>query len=805
MTNRLRKTVFTLLLLGLLLVAFTANSHTPYRPEVVFAHEFPDRPVSQFVAGHLGILTPELADSYRVVAYRYFSGKPLSLLEQKSFMAQPNVHPFYALKPYEMDHWEKEWEKELQASPVRRWVRARAQFRKDKPPVSSASKDWWEYTDGENCQGGAFLNAVRTLRARARTFGAESRELQEWISGQDEVFLNCAERHIPTHQVFLPGGLPPSAPPLLRADRAYQIAAAHFYAGDYDEAVTEFDTIAKDTQSPWAEWGSYLAARVSLRSSFPAKFQSFYDEQGNFDRVRLQKAEESFREVERETHNRAIRRSSRGLLSFIAFRLRPEEQTRVVTQRISRGQSATQFGQDVEDFVLMLDKKFGATPDFPEIEPYTKQYSDSVRRWKDKRFQELRAFRATSDLTNWMYTMSFGAGESRCHHAVTQWQSRKTLPWLVAAISMVEGSSSAMPELLQSAEAVPPDSPAYPTLLYHRARLLRERGDATSARQLLDNALTHSQGWPVSSINLLKKQRFLLATDPDDLARFAWRRPLGYSNGAVNNAETDYCDPEGWDVKCEPNLFLNASTKEFLPQLDVVSAVTFNEHLPINLLVQLVHSPNLPPNLRARMAPAVWARALILDRPELAGSISQDAIAARPEMKSYVESYQRATQADMRRFLAAYAIAHFPGLRPYVEGPSPRLTRFDYADNYRDNWWCRKGDLLEFTWFDGDDTAKLEFDSVPDPNFLSPDQHQAAKNEARQLSAVASDNWLSDILINWAKVHPDDPNSPEALHFAWRVMRFACDGTAKRSREVVILLHKLYPDSPWTKKTKVWF
>jgi len=805
MTNKHRKTTFILLFLILVFVAFTAGGHTPYRPVVVFYNDYPDRPVSQFVAGHFGIMTTELAKSYLVVAYRYFSSDPLSPSEQKSFMAQPNLHPFYALKPLAED----DWKKELRASPMQRWVRARAQFRKEPPPFRFASNsdytpDWWEYDNGENCQSDAFLTAVRTLRARARIFGPKSQELQEWISGQDQVFLNCQEQNGGTYTVAFPQPVSLTASPLLRADRAYQTAAADFYAGNDNEAISEFQAIAKDPQSPWHEWGSYLAARVVLRSAFYARVLSPPDEGYTFNPERLQEADERFRVVERETQNGSIRRSSRGLLSFIAFRLRPEEQTRAVAQRISRGESGEQFGQNVEDLVLMLQKEFGSIPDFPGINPYSKEYKERARVWRNSRLDALQDLRASSELMDWMYTMTGWAPEFSRRHAIAQWRSRKTLPWLVAAISLVEGSNPATPELIETAAGVSPNSPAYLTLLYHRARLLRERGDLSSARQLLDRALANSQGWPVSSINLLKKERFQAAADLEDLARFAWRQPVGFSNGAMKNGESEYCDPDGWDVKCEPNLFLDPSSKAFLPQLDSDSAITLGEHLPINLLVQLIHSPALPPTLRARMAPAVWSRAAFLDRPELAASVSGEVIAARPELKPYLDSYQRAGSVNERQFLAAYAIAHFPGLRPYVEGPSPRVTRFDYADNYRDNWWCQKSGLNEFLWFDDDGEPVQRPNAVPDPPFLSPDERQAAKLEAQQLAAVASGNWLSDILINWAMAHPQDPHSPEALHFAWRAMRFACDGTTKRSREVVILLHKRYPDSPCTKKTKVW-
>ena len=63
----------------------------------------------------------------------------------------------------------------------------------------------------------------------------------------------------------IPAELDASATPQARADRAYQIATASFYAGQWDAAVTRFRAIAADRTSPWQPWGEYLAGRAFLR------------------------------------------------------------------------------------------------------------------------------------------------------------------------------------------------------------------------------------------------------------------------------------------------------------------------------------------------------------------------------------------------------------------------------------------------------------------------------------------------------------------------------------------------------------
>ena len=53
----------------------------------------------------------------------------------------------------------------------------------------------------------------------------------------------------------------------MRADRAYQIAAANFYAANFDEALKGFAAIAADANSPWQRNAVYLVARALTRGS----------------------------------------------------------------------------------------------------------------------------------------------------------------------------------------------------------------------------------------------------------------------------------------------------------------------------------------------------------------------------------------------------------------------------------------------------------------------------------------------------------------------------------------------------------
>src|SRR5262249_33479654 len=113
-----------------------------------------------------------------------------------------------------------------------------------------------EYEAYLNCQKDSFDTAVATLDARIAKYGAQSPAVKTWLAGQDQVFSNC------TSGSSIPAPLASDADALSQADRAYQIAAANFYATNFDEAKKGFEAIAADSGSPWKQNAIYLVARV---------------------------------------------------------------------------------------------------------------------------------------------------------------------------------------------------------------------------------------------------------------------------------------------------------------------------------------------------------------------------------------------------------------------------------------------------------------------------------------------------------------------------------------------------------------
>jgi hypothetical protein len=644
----------------------------------------------------------------------------------------------------------------------------------------------------------SFLTAIRTLRDRAKRYGAQSGELQDWIAAQDKVYLNCSwgEGSKPP-DVVIPAELPATAGAPARADRAYQIAAAHFYAKNFDEAIHRFTNIAKDVNSPWHDLATYLVARTALRKAIAWDLAPF-------DPKQLAQADTSLQTAFDQITDRRLKKSIAELRQFVALRLRPEDEYRSLARQLSSGSAGERFGQDVVDLGFLLDRMIGKTPDFPNVKQWSDEYPAKEKEWRNRRFDEIRGQRTASDLTDWVLTVKWDT-QSAARHAIECWQKQKSLPWLVAALLVTHGKDKVADSLIDAAAQVPPESPAYPAVTLHRARLLRERGDIIADRRVLDEAKQYLINWPISANNLWKQERLLVAESVDEFARFLPRQPVGFDNGMVTKGESEYCSVDSGfafarSVKCEKGIFEEGTPLHLLPQIDDQSTLILNQSATLELLIAVTNFESLPENIRKQLAPAVWARAAILDRYTEAATIGGAAGAMRPELKPYIDEYQKAATVEERTFLAAFAIAHFPGLRPAVNGSAPRVTRFDYADNYRDNWWCGDG-LPRWVNF-----ANLPTASAPSIVFLSDAERARATDEFHRIAALGpAGDWLSDTLIGWAKAHPKDSRSPEALHFAWRAIRYSCDGKKNRSREVFTLLHRLYPDSRWTEKTNIWW
>jgi hypothetical protein len=731
----------------------SAQACGPFFTDAIFVFQkHPDLPLERFARGQIGVLQPAYARSYLVAAYRNLMGETLSDIEVKGLTGlwddRLNLN------------WDESYEDWL-----RKWKEARA-----KVPGVGAPPDISVYRDREkphdyesflNCQADAFQNAVTTLDERIKTFGPDSSALRDWVTAQDIVFKNCrAGQEIP----------PPVSDQnvLLRADRAYQIAAANFYATKFDDATKNFDAIADDGSSPWRTIAPYLAARALLRMGSLAAEA----EQG---KPALADAEKRLKLIIDDNRLEKSHHAAKRLLNLTRLRLRPEDTVRNLAQTISKKGAATDFKQSVWDYTVLLDK-------------WIADDEDGV-----VKSASVPAAVRTDDLTDWIVTFQ-DQSEAATARAIEQWQKKQNLPWLVAAISKADGQSAKANDLIAAAARIESRSSASPSLIFNSARLLAEMNRGDEARALLDRTLSADRAnLTRSGVNLLLSERMMLARNLREFLRAAQREPAGFSDNS-DERERPMEEKEAAELARGAKLFFDAD-----------AATVFNKLMPVALWADAARSDLLPPNLHRNVAQASFMRAALMDRTAVANQTATTLAAAYPEAKELLTAYQRATTPDARRFAAAYLALKFPGLRPYVAFGIGRGTDIAEMDSYRDNWWCAEPPPSFGGYFsEGSDATKKQ---IPAPEFLKPSQAAAEREVALLQSLGPGPNYLAQTAINWATKNPTDRRVPEALHLAVKSTRYGCTDkeTGRWSKAAFDLLRRKYPNSTWAKQTPYWF
>ncbi|HKP10939.1 MAG TPA: hypothetical protein VJZ91_02475, partial [Blastocatellia bacterium] len=327
---------------AILVATRPAEGCGPFTLRQVFTYEkHPDFPLAKYAAGELGVLQPTYARSYLVVAYRYFAGAPLDAAEQKAVTAVWDERLQYGGSP------EEDWQKT--------WLDARAKVAGAAKPEdinvfrTIDKKDL--YLNYLNCAADSFKNAAATLNRLIEKYGAASAEAKDWVATQDQVFANCDKE--PT--VIAPAAASASA--VVRANRAYQVAAANFYAGNFDQAESQFNAIAADASSPWRALAPYLVARTLIRKA------TLGGGRNEADRPTLTRAEAQLRKVLADRNESALHASARGLLSYVRFRLAPEERLKELSAALLKKSAGAAFKQDLVDYTRLLDRLVGDDED----------------------------------------------------------------------------------------------------------------------------------------------------------------------------------------------------------------------------------------------------------------------------------------------------------------------------------------------------------------------------------------------------------------------------------------------------------
>ena len=704
-----------------------------------FTHlDRPDTTFEQYVKGDLGIVKPGFRHAYLFFAYRHLAG--LGFPEQADVEVRPTAVRA-ANKPRPPRGIDL-WESALGRSGTTRkhdWRFARRQV---------PGSEWQFFL---NCPDHAFRTAAATLDERAKQFGSGSEEVKAWVEAQDIVFSNCQNGE------DVPAEASADLDPLIRADRAYQIAAAHFYAGHFDQAATRFLAIGDDNHSPWRSWGTYLAARSWIRK-------------GTLEAPPYQIDDESFAEALKlleavlDDPDQAKRHAAaEGLRGFVEARLRPTERLDELAELLLQPDPGTAIDPLWSDYHYLLDRGHG-------------------RGLED-------------DLTQWMLTFSVG-GKDALDRSVGHWKQAGSLPWLVAVLTKIDSDHADLDEVLKAAAAVPETSPGRLTASYYRFRLLADLGRAQELRGEVDELLDTKL--PAVSRNQFLALRLPLAQSFDEFLRFAPRASTGewyYGKDSTATTLLDRDSLQAFNARLPLTLLEQAARSESIP-VPVRAAITLVTWVRAGLIDEVEIQRRLTPLVKQH-----W--------PTAAPDLDRFAAATDPVERKQAFLYAVLRHPGSRPVLRVSTVRRAPvnevdafrdnwwcGMEETLYSLKSSWEQYTLADYRRRNPGAAR-------------TPDTKADGFEEgPAFLDESERSELKRQIDKLKTIETGpNYLSAQTIQWAKEAPNDPRVPEALHHAVRTTRFGCvdEDTTEFSKAAFQLLHRRYPNSEWAKKTKYWY
>ena len=759
MSSNLLRSIFAIALLVIILFqAPLSFACGPFSMGAVFTFTVhPEYPLENFARGEIGIVQPSFARSYLYVAYRYLSGAGFNQTEQQ------------ALVELWRDRLDLRWEPNYEQA-VKQWQEARQKVVTGPAPKIEVYRNREkpnQYDSYLNCQNDAFETAATTLEARTKQFGSDSAAVKQWVEAQDQVFANCSEgQHIPA-------ALAADADGLLRADRDYQIAGANFYAGNFEVAKTQFESLAVQEKSPWSATAAYLVARTLLRKASLGPEES--------KKAALAEAEEQLNKILKNPELKDSAVAAQRLLNIVRIRLHPEERLHELGLSLASNSKHVSLKQDLWDYTVLLDEFVG-----------------------DGEAHHQKAAAPTADLhgddlTDWLVTLQSDEADA-LDHSLARWEATRSVPWLIAALAKVEPQNAKAAMLQAAAAKIPPASPAFATASYQSVRLDISAGRSAEARTKLDDLFSkHRSRFNFSSLALLQRQRMLVSTSLDDFLTYAPRLPAGFS-----------WDEDGREIPAEESeVGEEMKGMQGKALFDADAAEILNRRMPLALLSQVASNSHLPDNLRRDVTQAAWLRAVLIGDTATATALVPKLKSVVPELGPLLNEYVSAQGPAAKKFSGIYAWLKFPGLEPVVDAGVGRQGPLDEQDSYRDNWWCS----ASFSASETDPTEeKKHVAEIPAdkriPIFLTAAQRATAEKQYATLFALgAAPNYLCRQVLEWAAKSPGDKRVPEALHLAVKTTRHGCTDkqSGKWSKAAYDFLHQHYPNNAWTKQTPYWF
>lgn len=661
-----------------------------------------------------------------------------------------------------------------------KWLATRAKVTLEPPRVNLAvvratAAD--SYTYYRNCPDDAYLFAQSTLNQLAKQPDATPSRLKDWVAAQDAVFEFCGYvpgataryNQKPVPEPEIPEPLASKEPKLWKQWRDYQIASASFYSGDNSQASDLFDAIGNEAGHPMQKWGAYLSLRAQIRNvTIPTEMNS---QTHDTDDANIEDIKAAAQKILKNPKLAEVHEYTRASLRTLEFRMTPEKRFKELSDQLNDWRKSPFRDDTLGDWQRLANN-------FIESE----YNADSI--------EQINAMREKYSYFDWMRTIQRCSGtlpqnkvstcEAEASHAEDTWhkalkaKSPEVNAWFVAVLMTAK---QADPEMLAQANKVPETAPEFLTVQYYVARLMRQSGQVSQARKLVDTQLAQSFE-SQSALNLFLQERFALANSLEDASLYLTRGVAARVN------------PDTKEIKLTTlsRNSLGADGKYWL-----------NNALSITDLLKLTEIDTLPLSLRKNIAIAAWSRADLLGKSDLADAAAKKVVLLAPELKKYTDAYLGTRDAMTR--------THWLLLGEVNNRISPEINWTSSPANFKvspdeavADMWCRLGSESRDDW---------EFNSEKSP----PTPQVSANAELRDNEIAALKNvgtatgFFSKHVLSYAKAHPDDPDVPWLLYVSIHSSRGGCvdPDNANTSRSSHNLLHTRYRKSKWAAKAPYWY
>ena len=668
-----------------------------------------------------------------------------------------------------------------------------------------------DYTSLPNCLADAFSNAAQVLHDRIASYGADSPDVRAWLAAQDAVFTACA-----APVAGLPD-LSDTAPAWLRADHQYQSAALAFYNGAYPAAADGFAAIAADAMSPWHGIAPYLRVRALLRQALATHTAADF--------------------AAAHAAARAVPTAAK-LADMAQLHADPKAAALRLVTALGSPDLSVQAASNFKDL-----QSLGNTTEPPDLLDWISTFKTGAAAppvAPPDSPTKLDAAKAAE-----------GRRVAALAHARDRYGATHDPAWLLAVLALMQPDEAAGTTTLADAAALEPQSPSYLTALFHRLRLLNGTADAVALRPVLDGVLARTD-LTATTRNLFLAERLQLATSLADVSASMLRQ-------LQCTQASDNCVGDAWG-------FGGTGSGLFVGDKGVGDDARYLiDRMALATRVTLSGMPSLPAPIRTDIALTSFARAVLLHDDATADALARSLGGLLPVMAADFAAVAQARQGPDKLFADYLVFAKIPGLRadlldytrpegnvtgfqgswpnwvvlarPDADAIPPSPARYDNAgyqtldvpagtdlgDGHRripdvvcDGMCGAGGFVPRMPTFLADTavkaTAERRFLPPPgkygDPGTLPLDRAEAFPSDVREpvkaQVAPPGATYVWEFILDYVTKHPQDPRSPEALHWLIHIGHYgqSHDHSGKRA---FMLLHSRYPNSSWAKQNPFYY